>query len=160
MKATTAAANSALGGLKAELDGGRMYWFAGTVPENAGDALNMATTHTELVEFTESGGGVVGLTFAAPSGGSMSINPAEDWTGLIDFDGFVAGPGTLTPTFFRMGEPGDNCRGATSAVRIQGTIGGPASAEEIKLVSGTTLTDNGSNTQTLELYSITQSFLA
>lgn len=160
MKITNTLSAAMLNEIKAALDGGRMYYFAGTVPAEAGDALNMATTHTQLVELTESGDGSTGLTFDTSAGGTLVKAAAEEWSGLIDFDGFIAGPGTATPTFFRMGAAGDNCRGASSAVRLQGTIGGPSSSAEIKLTDGTTLTDNGSNTRSLAIFSVTLSALA
>lgn len=158
MKATNAFAATALNAYKTALDGGKMYFFAGAVPANAGDALDMGAVHTQLVELTESGDGTTGLTFDTATGTVLPKAAAEAWSGLVDFDGFVSGPGTATPTFFRMGAAADNCRGASSAARIQGTIGGPSSGADIKLSDGTTLTDNGTNTRSLEIFTIDQLF--
>lgn len=158
MKSTNTLAAAALNAIKAQLDGGRLYYFAGPVPAAPGDALNM-TLHTEVVEMTVNGAGTTGLTFQTATGPSLSKTTGQVWSGLVQFDGAGAGGGPLTPTFFRMGATGDNCRGASTAVRIQGTIGGPSSSADIKLGDGTTLTDNGTNTRSLPIFTIDQLFL-
>lgn len=159
MKATNALAAAIVNAMKTALDGGVIYYFAGTVPAAPGDALDMGAVHTQVVKITKDNDGSTGLTFATATGAVLNKTVAEVWEGTVDFDGFVAGPGTLTPTFFRMGAAGDNCRGASSAVRIQGTIGGPASSADIKLTDGTTLTDNGTNTRKLPVFSVNQLFV-
>lgn len=159
MKASDSLAAGTLNAVKAALDGGRLYYFAGPVPASASDALDTGSSHTQLVMLTESNDGSTGLTFATATGPSLSKAAAEDWSGLVAFDGADDAETTLTPTFFRMGATGDNCRGASSAVRIQGTIGGPASSADIKLGDGTTLTANGTNTRSLPIFTIDQLFL-
>lgn len=147
------ASEIALAALKGALDGGRLFIFAGTVPATAEEALDMVTDHTELVEMTESGDGVTGLTFEAPSGEGMVKAAAETWEGLIDFDGFESGPGTATATFYRFCTDGDNGRGAATDPRIQGTIGGPES--DMPMASAE-LTDNGTNTLGASYFAVTE----
>lgn len=147
------ASEIALAALKAELDGGRMFWFSGPVPADENEALDMATDHTQLVEMTESGDGVTGLTFEAPSGTAMTKAAAEDWSGLIAFDGAEDGETTLTATFYRFCADGDDGRGAASGPRLQGTIGAPGSS--IPMVNAD-LTSNGSNTQGVGYFAVTE----
>lgn len=154
MKMTNALAAAANNALRTALNGGRLYYFSGPVPAEAGDALDMVDDHTELVEFTLDGAGVTGLTFATSTGTVLSKTGAETWSGLVDFDGKDAASPTLTPTFFRFCPAGDNGRGASAGARLQGTIGGPASTAELKLTDGTTVTDNGSNTRSLPVFNI------
>lgn len=160
MKITNVVSAAMLNEIKAALDGGNMYYYAGTVPAEAGDALDMVATHTELVKMTESGDGTTGLTFDTSAGGTLVKAAAETWSGLIDFDGFIAGPGTATPTFFRFCPAGDDGRSLVTTPRIQGTIGGPSSSAEIKLTDGTTLTDNAANTRSLSIFTVTLSVLS
>lgn len=148
------AANVALAALKAELDGGRLFFFAGPVPATAEEALDMATDHTQLVEMTEGGDGATGLTFDAPVDGAMVKAAAEEWTGLIAFDGAEDGETTLEATFWRFCPAGDNGRGVTTDVRLQGTIGGPGAS--IPMVNAN-LTANGSNTQGASYFAVTES---
>lgn len=154
MKMTNALAAAANNALRTALNGGRLYYFSGSVPAEAGDALDMASDHTQLVEFTIDGAGTTGLTFATSDGTVLSKNGAETWSGLVAFSGTGAGSATLTPTFFRFCPSGDNGRGASTGARIQGTIGGPASTAELKLTDGTTVTDNGSNTRSLPVFNV------
>lgn len=140
-----------LNALKNELDGGRMYWFSGPVPASADDALDMVNDHTQLVEMTESGDGVTGLTFDAAVGNAMVKAAAEVWSGLVAFDGAEDSESSLTATFYRFCADGDNGRGAGSGVRLQGTIGGPGS--DIPMTSAV-LTDNGSNTQGMSYFAV------
>lgn len=154
MKVTNAYAAASLNAVKSALDGGRLYYFAGTVPGEAGDALDMGTTHTQCVELTVGGDGSTGLTFESATGPSLVKAVAEEWKGLVAFDGAQAGETTLTPTFWRFCVAGDNGRDATLGVRVQGAIGGPSSSAEIKLTDGTTLTANGTNTRSLPVFSI------
>lgn len=128
------------------LDPGFVYVFAGTMPATASEALNMATTHTQVAMLSVAGDGVTGLTFEDAVGPVLSKETTQDWEGLADFDGFVAGPGTITPLFFRMCASGDNGRTLnTTTARLQGTVGGPASTADMKLAADT-VTDNGVNT--------------
>lgn len=157
MSTSNKAAELALAALKAALDGGNLYLYAGTPPADPDDALDMVSEHTELVKMTVDGDGVTGLTFAAPSGTTMTKNGSEVWKGPVSFDGAVAGPGTLTPTFYRFCALGDNGRAAAGAnPRIQGIVGGPLSSAALKLGSDT-LTDNGSNTQGATGFFVSQS---
>ena len=148
------ASEIALAALKAEFDGGRMFWFAGPVPATADEALDMVADHTQLVEMTESGDGVTGLTFQAPSGSAMVKAAAEDWSGLIAFDGAEDAETTLTATFYRFCTDGDTGRGVASAPRLQGTIGGPEA--DVPMISAA-LTANGSNTQGMSYFAVTES---
>lgn len=159
MKANDQLAATTLNALKDALDGGNLYYFAGPVPADASDALNMGASHTQCVMLTESNDGVSGLTFDTATGPSLSKAASEEWTGTVQFDGADDADTTLTPTFFRMGEAGDDCRGAGAGPRIQGTIGGPSSSADIKLGDGTTLTANGTNTRSLPIFSVDQLFL-
>lgn len=154
-KVTPTLAAAMLNALKAQLDGGRIYIFAGAVPTDASEALDMVTEHTELAELTLNGGGVTGLTFDTTTSALISKAVAEVWSGLVAFDGADGpGPGTLTQTFFRFCEDGDNGRGAgTGLSRIQGTCGGPASTADGRLGSDT-LTDNGVNTTGASIFTL------
>lgn len=152
MKYTDALATAMLAALKSELDGGYLYIFAGTVPADCSDALDMATDHTQVVRISV-GGAAVGITFDAPTANTLSKAAAETWSGLVEFDGTVAGPGTITPTFWRLCGPGDNGRSASNVLpRLQGTVGGPASSADLRLGDGTTMTDNGANTRSLPIF--------
>lgn len=144
----------ALTAIKTALDGGRMYWFSGAVPASAEAALDMVAEHTQLVEMTESGDGVTGLTFAAPVGDSMLKASAEVWRGLIAFDGADAAAPTLTATFYRFCAAGDDGRGIATGPRLQGTIG-PAGSD-IPMASAA-LTDNGANTQGMSYFAVIES---
>lgn len=147
------ASEIALAALKSELDGGRMYWFAGPVPASADDALDMDNDHTQLVEMTESGDGATGLTFESPSGNAMTKAAAETWSGTIAFDGAEDGEDELVATFYRFCADGDNGRGTATGPRLQGTIGGPGS--DIPMTSSV-LVDNGSNTQGLSYFAVVE----
>ena len=157
MKFTPDLFEAALAGVKSELDGGRMYYFAGPVPASASAALDMVNDHTQLVMMTESGDGLTGLTFDAPAGNTLAKAAAEEWSGPVSFSGAQDSESTLTPTFFRFCPAGDDGTAAADTPRLQGTIGGPSSSADIKLTDGTTLTDNGTNTRGLALFSVTLS---
>ena len=148
MKATPNLLAAAMAGIKSELDGGTLFYFAGPVPADAGDALDMASQHTQLVAMS-------GLQFDDPSGGVLPKAAGDTWQGLIEFDGAQSGENTLTPTFFRFCASGDDGRGAGD-MRVQGTIGGPQSSADIKLGDGTTVTQNGTNTRSLPIFTINQ----
>lgn len=142
-----------LNALRDELNGGRMFWFSGPVPASPDDALDMLNDHTQLVEFTESGDGVTGLTFDAPSGNAMLKAAAESWSGLIAFDGAEDSEDTLNASFYRFCADGDDGRGVASSPRIQGTIG---TVGANILMASTALTANGSNTQGLSYFAVTE----
>lgn len=147
------ASEAALAALKSALDGGRMYWFSGPVPASADDALDMDNDHTQLVEMTESGDGLTGLTFESPSGNAMTKAAAENWMGTIQFDGAEDSETELAATFYRFCGPGDDGRGPATGPRLQGTIGG--SGSDIPMVSNV-LVANGSNTQGLNYFAVTE----
>lgn len=150
-----ALANLMLSTLKDQLDGGFLYIFAGSVPADADDALDMLNEHTQLVMLTVGNDGITGLTFDAPVGGVLAKAAGEDWVGTVTFDGADGTMPTLTPTFYRFCANGDNGRSAGSATpRLQGTVGGPASSARIKLDTDT-VTANGSNTKGLSSFVVT-----
>lgn len=123
MKASDTVFNAALAKIKTDLDAGFLYVFAGPVPANEGVALDMATQHTEVAKISISGG-ATGLTFATPASGVMTKTLAETWSATTAFDGFASGSPTLAPSFVRFGAAADNCRGASSATRLQMEVGG------------------------------------
>ncbi len=142
---TTAAA--ALAAIKAGLDGGTLYLYAGPVPADPDDALDMTGSHTEIARFTESNDGTSGLTFAPPSGAGMVKNPAETWEGTVSFAGADSSQASLMPTFWRFGANGDDCRGEATGPRLQGSAGGPLT----DLPCGEQ-TDNGANTVAVDTF--------
>lgn len=153
-------AQAALAAIKTELDGGFAYLFAGAVPAGPEVALDMATVHTQVAKLSLAGDGVTGLTFDAAADFVLSKPGAAVWSGLVDFDGLVAGPGTITPTFFRICAAGDNGRAAgVAGFRLQGTVGGPTSSAAMKLGGGDTLTDNGTNTTSAAVFNVRVSSL-
>lgn len=140
------------GSLKGALDGGFLYIYSGTVPAHADDAASGATL---LAKITVSGGGT-GLTFGTPvqsvtAGGeqiaTLSKTAAETWSGTILATG--------TASFFRYVEASDEANHAastTTAKRIQGTVGSPASLADLNLTS-TSLTSG--QTQNIDYFQIT-----
>lgn len=146
MRATVALIDSMLAAAKADLDGGKLYLFAGPVPADAADALDMVTLHTQVAVLTLDGEGS-GLTFDAPSDGALPKNALEEWSGLNVFEGADEGETVLTPTFFRFCASGDNGRGSgTGSPRLQGSAGGPTSAAIARLTSATATADGVSST--------------
>lgn len=160
MKITNTLSADALNAIKDALDGGRMYYFAGPVPAEAGDALDMDNSHTEVVMMTEGDDGATGLTFETSAGGTLSKTASESWVGTVTFSGAEDSETSLTPTFARFCADGDNGRDAGTGPRLQCTIGGPGSSAEIKLSDGTTVTDNGANTRSLAVFSVNMSALS
>lgn len=140
---------AALTAIRTALNGGNLYLYAGAVPADADDALNMATTHTQLCKFTESDDGTTGLTFDAASGAGMTKATAEAWESTINFVGYESAASTLTPTFWRFCTAGDNGQGAAASPRLQGTAGGPFT----DLPCGD-LTDNGTNTLSVDTFAV------
>lgn len=142
VKVSTATANALANalGLKSQLDGGRLYIFAGPVPATADEALDMGADHTEIVEITESGDGSTGLTFDAPVAGLLSKAAAESWQETAAFDGAESAEPTLLATFFRFCAAGDDGRAAANATtgyRLQGDIGNLASSAAMKMSNPT-----------------------
>ena len=158
MKSTPALAAAALNAIKAELDGGTLFYFAGPVPAEAGDALDMGSQHTQLVELSVDGLGG-GLNFETTTSNVLAKDAGETWKGLVEFDGAQGAETTLTPTFWRLCAAGDDGRGSTTGPRLQGTIGGPSSSAQIRLGDGTTVTANGTNERALPIFTITQNFI-
>lgn len=147
MSISDSTASAALAAIKGQLDGGRLYLFAGPVPADADDALDMVTAHTQIAKFTKSNDGSTGLTFTSPAGAGMFKTPSETWEATIAFDGADSGTSTLSPTFWRFGAAGDDCRGAATGPRLQGTAGGPLTS----LPCGDQ-TDNGANTLSVDTF--------
>ncbi len=137
----------ALAAIKAALDGGFLYLYAGPVPADADDALDMDTAHTQLAKFTRDNDGTTGLTFAPPLGAGMVKNVDETWEATIAFDGANSASTTLTPTFWRFAPGGDDCRDAATGPRLQGTAGGPLTD-----LPCADQTDNGANTMSLDTF--------
>lgn len=143
-KVTATLAAAMLNALKAGLDGGRLYIFAGAAPASPDAALDMVGMHTQVAALSVGGDDVTGLTFDTATGDLLPKNGTESWDATIALDGSDAGP-TVTPTFFRFCEVGDTGRDAAVSLRLQGTVGGPASTADLKL-GASTVTDNGTNT--------------
>ena len=137
-------AEAMLVAFKDELDGGFIFIVAGPMPTSPHDALDMVNDHTQIAMLSEDGDGSTGLTLAAPSDHTVTKTPAENWRGLVNFDGAEDGESTLAPTFFRFCPAGDDGRGAATTPRLQGTVGGPNANVNLNLLSDT-LTDNGTN---------------
>ena len=131
---TTTLAAALAAALRTELNGGTLKIFSGPVPANAEAAVDGACVL--LAEITESGDGSTGLTFDAPTTGTLSKAAAEDWTCL------GADVTSGTATFYRFTEAGDTGTGAsTTTSRVQGIVGtDPFTAD---LVLGTTTLTNG-----------------
>lgn len=150
--------NALLGssGLKEILEAGNaapaglyLYLFAGPVPANADEALDMVSDHTQTVKVaadaTAIADGIVPLELAASaSGGYITKSTSQTWKGLIAFDGVNDASPSLTPTFWRLCAGGDNGRaaGTGTSYRVQGTAG--VSGADLLLPSATQ-EDNGTN---------------
>lgn len=151
-KITPELAEPLLQALADALAGGFMYLFAGTEPGQPFDALDMVTDHTQVAEITIGADGVTGLEFDPATGNILAKVPADVWRGLVALDGTDAGP-TITPTFMRMGAPGDDCRDDTPGPRLQGTVTGPSGGGDL-LLGAPSLTANGTNTVTITIANI------
>lgn len=141
LKLSTATANGLANaiGLKEQLDGGKLYIFAGPVPETADEALDLVNDHTELCVITVNDSGT-GLTFDAATNGVLGKAAAETWSGTCAFDGADAATTTLAPTFYRFCASGDNGRAAantSTGYRVQGSVGGPNSGADLQLGANT-----------------------
>ena len=157
-KATNDLFADALNAMKASLDGGFLYVFAGPVPANAADALNVVDDHTELVKMSVNGDGTTGLTFATATGALLSKTVSEVWKGVIAFSGAEDTETTLVPTFYRFCATGDNGRGAATGPRVQGTVGGPSSGADLVRATND-MTDNGTNETGVSSFFLTLSNL-
>lgn len=141
LKLSTATRNALLNdiGLKDQLDGGKLYLFAGPLPATADEALDLVNDHTECVVITDNGAGAP-LTFDTPTSGVLNKAASQVWKGTVALDGAEAGAGTATPTFYRFCAGTDNGRGAANAstgYRVQGTVGGPNSGADLQLGQAT-----------------------
>lgn len=134
-------AAAAANGIRTALNGGTLFMYAGTAPSSPDDALDMGGTHTQVAALSAGGGG---LNFDSAIDEFLYKAASETWSGLVAFDGAEAGQASLTPTFFRFCQAGDNGRGAATGPRLQGTITGPSGNGDVKLASAT-VTANGSN---------------
>jgi len=144
-KLTPALSQKLAAAFKNALDGGRLYLFAGPVPAAPEDALDMVASHTRIAVLTVGNDGATGLTFDAPVAGLLPKAAAEEWLGTVLFSGKDDALSELAPSFFRFGADGDTCESVSTGDRLQGTVGGPASAADLKL-GAATLVDNGTNT--------------
>lgn len=101
--------------VKEALDGGFVRLYTGTVPASADAAL---PGDAVLINEISAGGTGTAVTFEdnAPSG-VLVKRVSENWTG----NNLVAG----TPTFFRYVKAGDAGDASASAIRFQGSVGGP-----------------------------------
>lgn len=146
--------------LKNQLDGGFLYIFSGSVPNSADDALDMLNDHTMLAMITVDDDGETGLTFAPPAGNLLSKNSGENWIGTIAFSGAEDGETTLSPSFWRFCQDGDDPTAAASGgPRLQGTVGGPASGADM-IRSTETMTANGTNVIGVSVFNLTQNVMS
>lgn len=134
IKISTTLATALAAAVKAALDGGTLKIFSGPVPATAGAAVDGASVL--LAEITVDGDGVTGLTFDAPTTGTLNKAAADTWT-CLGTD-VVSG----TATFYRFTESGDAGTAlSTTHSRIQGIVGtDPFSSD---LIVGTTTFTNG-----------------
>jgi hypothetical protein len=126
------------GSVKSTFDGGFIKIYTGTPPATADAAL---AGNTELVKYSDSGGaGGLNLDTAAVDG-ALPKAPAQTWQGTAGNTG--------TASFFRYWQTGDADGLSTTAVRMQGTVGG-AGAD--LYVASTSFADT--TVYTLDLFSI------
>lgn len=163
IKISDGLANSMLQGsnVKARLDTGFIYFYAGAEPATADTVLDMVGVHTQLAKIASDAvpvdAGVSGLTFAAAAAArALAKNGGETWASKINFvgkDAAQAGVSALTAVFYRFCAAGDNgqAAGTGSTYRVQGSIG--VSGADINL-SSTALFDNGTNTVGLSTYEL------
>lgn len=128
--AVTGSMRAALNNASGTPAGCFMYWYSGTEPDSADDAV----TGDILLAFTEGPlPSSTGLTFGATAGVSgnnvtISKTGAESWDAI----GTAAAGAGVAPTFYRICLESDDGTGAASSgeIRIQGSIG-PAVTEGI-----------------------------
>lgn len=101
-------------GFKGAFDGGKIDIFSGSIPA---DADTDEGAGTKLITITVGAGAFpgAGVTFDAPSGGSISGAAAETWQGV----GLANG----VSSWFRMYGPTVVTGDSTTAIRLDGTIG-------------------------------------
>lgn len=131
------------GAVDAQLEGGRIRIFTGTVPATADAALGGATA---LVEITADGSTLAsnesnGLTFEATlTDGALVKKGSETWSGT------VSNGGAASATFWRWEKYGDDSSSSsTSAIRLQGTCGTTAGAYDM-ILDDVALTDSSTFT--------------
>lgn len=114
MKRSTGLRNFMLatGSFKQAIEGSVLSIYAGPVPPTADDPITGATL---LCTVSKEGTGAGVTLNTSASGGTISKNPSEVWTGEVIASG--------TATFFRMQQPSDASGESTTAVRLQGTVG-------------------------------------
>lgn len=114
--------------LRAALNNGFIRIYTGPVPASADAALGTAVLINEI----SAGGTGTPLTLEATApDGVVTKTAAENWTGNNLADG--------TPSFFRYVLSGDAGDASTSAVRFQGSVGGPGAdmvISSLPLVNG------------------------
>ena len=135
MQINSSVATSMLATIKTSMDNGILVLYHGPVPALADDSLNLISNHTELVR-------IEGGTFDNPVDNVLSKDSGE-WSAAPVFDGANDTEATLSPTFFRLVGSGDDPTAPSGPV-IQGSVGGPSSAAELRLP--TTTVTNGSST--------------
>lgn len=105
-----------VGSLKSILDGGVIRVYSGPVPGSADSGLS----GNDLLCEISAGGNGAGLTFeSTASNATLTKSLSEVWQG----DNQASG----TASFFRFVMPSDTGSPTPSEVRVQGTVGGPAS---------------------------------
>jgi len=102
--------------LSALLTDGIVSLYAGTIPATAQDSIGQAVLLNTYTDNSSAVGAGNGLNFATPTGGSISKDAAQVWSGVA-----VA---TGTSTFFRFHAQADTGTLSQIDVRIQGTVGG------------------------------------
>lgn len=114
--------------LRAALNGGFIRMYTGAVPASADASLGSAVLINEIS--AGGSGSPLTLELTAPSG-VVTKSVGEVWTGSNLANG--------TPTFFRYVLDGDVGDASTTAVRFQGSVGGPGAdliISALPLVSG------------------------
>ena len=114
-KISTGSRNAMLAALKTALDGGTITIYDDTAAEPASASAAVPGASVALVEITESGDGVTGLTFDAPALGLMTKAAAEAWLGTNIASG--------TASWYRFVSPTDGGAESTTDVRLQGSVG-------------------------------------
>lgn len=129
MKRSTGFRNATLStGAIPALTGKVLKLFSGAIPASADDALAAGVTPLCVVSLNDTGNG---LSFSAPTGGQVTKNTSEVWSGTITASG--------TATFFRMEDLTDAGAASTTNIRVQGTVaqdGADMNLGETALVAG------------------------
>lgn len=135
MQINSSIATDMLATIKDSLDGGTLVLYHGPTPALADSSLDTVSNHTELVR-------IEGGTFDSPVDNVLSKDSGA-WSASPVFAGANESEATLAPTFFRMVGNGDDPAYPSGPV-IQGSVGGPSSAAELRLPTATVT--NGSST--------------